>query len=84
MAVRKLSVALDEDLAAAASAAAARQGRSLSAVLSEATAGWLALEDGRAAVAEYETEFGVLTAEELRAADDTLDRLGVGHDGRDG
>lgn len=78
MAVRKLSIALDEHLAAAAAGAAERQGRSLSSVLSEATATWLALEDGRAAVAEYEADHGALTPQELAAADATLDTLGVG------
>jgi hypothetical protein len=45
---------------------------SLSAWLNEAAATALAIEDGLAAVAEWEQEHGPLSAEELAAADRLL------------
>jgi hypothetical protein len=74
MSVKKLSVALDADVAKAAARSAKRQGRSLSAWLSAAAAHALAVEDGLAAVAEWEAEHGVLTEQELAAADRVLAR----------
>jgi hypothetical protein len=74
MGVRKLSVALDEQVADAAVASAERHGLSLSAWLNRAAENALAVEDGLAAVAEWEAEHGALTAEELSAADAALDR----------
>jgi hypothetical protein len=74
MAVRKLSVALDESVAAAAAASAERRGLSLSAWLNEAASNALAIEDGLAAVAAWEAEHGPLTAEELATADAILSR----------
>ena len=73
MAVRKLSVALDDDVAAAAATSAERRGLSLSAWLNDAAARALAIEDGLGAVAEWETEHGPLTDDELAAADAVLD-----------
>lgn len=73
MGVRKLSVALDEQVADAAAASAERLGLSLSAWLNRAAENALAIEDGLLAVAEWEAEQGALTAEELRAADAALD-----------
>jgi hypothetical protein len=73
MGVRKLSVALDEQVADAAAASAERFGLSLSAWLNRAAENALVIEDGLMAVAEWETEHGALTAEELRAADAALD-----------
>jgi hypothetical protein len=70
--VRKLSVALDEQVAAAAADAAARRGVSLSAWLNEAAEHALAIEAGLAAVAAWEREHGPLTDEELAAADAVL------------
>ena len=70
--VRKLSVALEEQVAEAAVASAARHGLSLSAWLNRAAENALAIEEGLAAVAEWEAEHGVLTAEELAAADAAL------------
>lgn len=74
MSVRKLSVALEEHVAEAAAASAERHGLSLSAWLNRAAENALAVEDGLAAVAEWEAEQGALTAEELAAADAALDR----------
>ncbi len=76
MGVQKLSISLDEHVAAAAAASAERQGLSLSAWLTRAAEQALAIEDGLAAVAEWETEHGALTEEELAAADAILDRSG--------
>lgn len=76
MGVKKLSVALDDRVARAAAASAERDGLSLSAWLNRAAERALALEDGLAAVAEWEAENGALTAEELREADAILDALG--------
>ncbi len=73
MGVRKLSVALNEHVADAAAASAERLGLSLSAWLNRAAENALAIEDGLAAVAEWEAEHGALTAEELDAADAALD-----------
>jgi hypothetical protein len=73
MGVRKLSVALDEQVADAAAASAERLGLSLSAWLNRAAENALLIEDGLVAVAEWEAEHGALTAEELRAADAALD-----------
>ena len=74
MAVRKLSVALDQHVADAAAASAERHGLSLSAWLNRAAENALAIEDGLAAVAEWEAEHGMLTPTELARADATLDR----------
>jgi hypothetical protein len=73
MGVKKLSIALDERIAAAAAASAERQGLSLSAWVNRAAENALAIEDGLAAVAEWENEHGPLSAEELAAADAVLD-----------
>jgi hypothetical protein len=75
MAVRKLSIALDENVAVSASQAAHTAGVSLSAWLSRATEHELALERGRRAVKAWEREHGLLTGKELREADAVLDRL---------
>jgi hypothetical protein len=50
---------------------------SLSAWLNEASRNALIVEDGLAAVAEWESEHGRLTADELAAADDALDGAAV-------
>jgi hypothetical protein len=75
MPVRKLSVALEESVAASASRAAQTAGVSLSAWLSRAAVHQLALERGRRAVVAWERDHGALTDEELRDADAVLDRL---------
>jgi hypothetical protein len=72
MAVRKLSVALDESVARGAAEAAERQGVSLSAWLSAAAERALLVEEGLAAVRAWEQEHGELTAEELTWADAIL------------
>lgn len=75
MAVKKLSIALDPDVADAAASAAEISGQSLSAWLNDAARTRLRVEDGLVAVAEWEAEQGRLTAEERAAADRQLDEL---------
>ena len=73
MAVRKLSVALDESGAERAAAAAGRHGLSLSAWLNAAAGRSLVVEEGLAAVLAWEDEHGDLNDEELAWADKILD-----------
>jgi hypothetical protein len=75
MSVRKLSIALEESVAAAALRAAQTAGVSLSAWLSRAAVHQLALERDRRAVVAWERDHGALTDEELRDADAVLDKL---------
>ncbi len=75
MAVRKVSVALNDGVAEAAARAAQRAGVSLSAWLNRAAENALAVEDGLAAVRDWEADHGALTADELAAADRLLDRV---------
>lgn len=78
MAATKLSIALEGPVAQAARRSAERRGISLSAWLNEASRSALRIEEGRAAVAEWEAEFGPLSAEELAAADAVLTAHGAG------
>jgi hypothetical protein len=73
MTVRKLSIGLQEEVAAAASHAADRQGISLSAWLNAAAARALVLEEGLASVRAWEAEHGALSHGELTWADAVLD-----------
>ena len=75
MTVRKLSVALDDRVAAAAADAAERSGLSLSAWLNHAAENALAIEAGLDAVRDWEAEHGAFSADELAAADQMLDRV---------
>jgi hypothetical protein len=75
MAVQKLSVALDETVAAAARAAASREGLSLSAWLSRAAEQVLRIEAGLLAVSEWEADHGPISAGEREAADRLLDAI---------
>lgn len=78
MAVRKLSVSLDEDTATHAAQAAQREGISMSAWLDTAARRALLLEAGLDAVRRWEGEHGHLSVEELERADRVLDR-GASH-----
>ena len=69
MTVRKLSVAIDPEVAERASASARRAGASLSGWITEAMQDRLRREAGLAAVAEWEAEHGALTPREIAAAD---------------
>lgn len=73
MAVKKLSVALDEGVARGAADAAARHGVSLSSWLNAAAERALLVEEGLAAVKSWEAEHGELTADELAWAARVLD-----------
>ena len=73
MAVRKLSVALDEVVAQGAADVAERRGVSLSSWLNAAAERALVVEAGLAGVRAWEAEHGELTPEELTWADDILD-----------
>ena len=75
MAVRKLSVALDQAVADAAADAAEREGLSLSAWLSRAAERELAVERGLEAVRAWERDNGSLTDAELADADRVLNRI---------
>jgi len=69
MAVRKLSAALDESVAAGAASAAERTGVSLSVWINAAAERALVVEAGLAAVRSWEADNGELTADELAWAD---------------
>jgi len=73
--VTKLSVALDERVAAAARVAATREGISLSAWLSRAAEHAVRVDEGLRAVAEWEAEHSPITAAERAAADSLLDTI---------
>jgi hypothetical protein len=75
MAVKKLSVALDESVARGAAEAATRHGVSLSAWLNAAAERALLVEEGLAAVKAWEAEHGELTTDELAWAGRVLDGL---------
>lgn len=71
----KRSVSIDAEVAAAAETAAAEDGVSFSAWLSEAAHRQLLVREGLRGVAEWETEAGPLSPEELAAGEVLLDRL---------
>lgn len=75
MAVKKISVALDPDVAEAAASAAQAHGQSLSAWLNDAARGRLVVEQGRAGVRQWQDEQGALTDDERAHADALLDEL---------
>ena len=75
MAVKKISVALEPDVAEAAASAAQAHGQSLSSWLNDAARGRLALERGRQAMQQWEDEHGALTDDERASADALLDEL---------
>jgi hypothetical protein len=75
MAVVKRSVSIDAEVAAAADEAAAEDGVSFSAWLSEAAHRQLLVREGLRGVAEWEKAAGALTPDELAAGEVLLDRL---------
>jgi len=75
MAVKKISVALDPDVAEAAALAAEAHGQSLSAWLNDAARRQLVIGRGQRAVVEWQNERGELSAEEHASADALLDEL---------
>lgn len=75
MAVKKISVALEPDVAEAAASAAQAHGQSLSAWLNDAARGRLVLERGKQAVQQWQDEHGALTDDERASGDALLDEL---------
>lgn len=75
MAVKKISVALEPDVAEAAASAAQAHGQSLSAWLNDAARARLVLERGRRAVEQWQDDHGALTEDERASADALLDEL---------
>lgn len=73
--VKKLSVALDAEVAEEAARAAEAEGISLSAWLTRAARKALKIKAGLAAVREYEAEFGAFTEEERARARAELDEV---------
>jgi hypothetical protein len=80
MAVRKISVSLDERVLALARTAAEAEGKSLSAWLSDTAEDAARIQAGIQAMDEWEAEYGAFTEQDIRTADEALDRLGVGRD----
>jgi hypothetical protein len=78
MAVRKISVSLDEQVLELARQAAEADGKSLSAWLSDTAEHAARIQAGIRAMDEWEAEYGAFTEEDIRKADEALDRLGVG------
>jgi hypothetical protein len=70
--VDKMSVSFDPDLGDAVRSAAANAGKPLSAWLAEAAAGKLRAEALAEFLAGWESEHGVLTAEEIARAEAEL------------
>jgi hypothetical protein len=64
----KFAITVDPDVAQRVTAAAAEDGVSVSAWMTEAARRSLLIRDGLAAVAEWEAEHGAFTDEELIAA----------------
>jgi hypothetical protein len=75
MPVRKLSVALEESVVARATVAARRHGVSLSAWVNAAAELALTRETGLDAIAEWESEHGELSEDELAWADSVIDAV---------
>ena len=82
MAVVKRSVSIYAEVAAAAEEAAAEDGVSFSAWLSEAAHRQLLVRDGLGGVAQWEEAAGALTPNELAAGEVLLDRLVSGGTGK--
>jgi hypothetical protein len=78
MGVVKRSVSIASDVASAAEQAAAADGVSFSAWLSEAAERRLRVREGMRGVSDWEDEAGKLTAEERAAGEALLDRLLLG------
>ncbi|WP_131787733.1 hypothetical protein [Protofrankia symbiont of Coriaria ruscifolia] len=77
MAVAKVSVSLNERVLTAARAAAAAEGISLSAWISRLIDHHIGIQEGLAAVREYEAEHGPIPEEDRENARRVLRDLGV-------
>ncbi len=82
MPVQKVSISLDEQVLVGAKQAAERRGMSLSAWLNKVSENALetevSLEDGLAAVAEWEAEHGPPSPEVVAEVNAVLDAAGIG------
>lgn len=78
MAVRKISISLNEDVAVAAARFAEREGVSLSTWLNDAAERAIRLSEGRAALLEHFAEHGEPSDEARAWARDTLAGLRTG------
>lgn len=72
--VKKISVALEPEVAKAAAAAAAREGTSLSAWMNRAAEHELKIDEGLAGVRWYEEHYGAFTEAERAETRRELDR----------
>ena len=77
VAVKKLSVALDETVAREAALAAEKKGLSMSAWLNAAAERALLIEGGLAAMDDWEAEHGPPSEEAVAWADAALNRVGI-------
>lgn len=75
MAVKKISVALEPDVAEAAASAAEAHGQSLSSWLNEAARNQLRVEQGLDAISAWQDEHGAFTDDERASAEALLDEL---------
>lgn len=75
MAVKKISVALEPDVAEAAASAAEAHGQSLSSWLNEAARNQLRIEQGLDAVSAWQDEHGAFSDDERASAEALLDEL---------
>lgn len=73
----KLAITVDRDVHAKILSAVEAEGSSISAWITAAARQALRVREGLAAVAEWETEHGPLTEEELDAARRRLNRIGA-------
>ncbi|WP_419551795.1 hypothetical protein [Candidatus Poriferisodalis sp.] len=73
--MKRLSITLEQSVAERAANAAASHGVSLSAWLNAAAERAIRVEDGLAAVREWEKEHGELSPEELMWADKVVDSV---------
>jgi len=78
VAVKKLSISLDEDVAEAAVRVAAREGLSVSAWLNRAAERAIKLAEGRVAVQEYFAEHGEPSDEDRAWAREIVRKLNAG------
>lgn len=81
MAMKKISVSLDPDVVAQATAAARSEGRSLSAWLNEVARKALRIEQGLKAMDDWEREHGPFTDEQTAAAEALIARFKNGLSG---
>ena len=72
VAVDRITVSLDADLARRIRLQAELEGRTVSAWLSDAAAAELGRQGLAAVIADYEAEFGAFTDEEMQAAKERL------------